>query len=170
MTTLLTENTRDLATRLDEELRRRKGEVLMRRVARDLVLNADALAGIILSCWAWVRETLEEEGFEGRELSGHCQVLLDAIDGSLAGYERLRVLVEDSGLTPEAAGLCDLEGKLPALREARPKVAELLGFVTRPPRPVDEKVLAESSAAIERGEFITLDDAYLARLRADEDL
>jgi hypothetical protein len=37
MTALLTETTRDLTTRLGEELRRREGERLRRQVLRDLV-------------------------------------------------------------------------------------------------------------------------------------
>jgi len=169
MTALLIETTRDLTTRLGEELKRRKGERLQRQVLRSLVLGADALAGIILSAWAWVRETLEEEGFEGRELARKCQVLLDGIDWVLAGYERLLEMAEESGLTPKAAGLHELEAKLPALREARPQVAEALALATRPPRPVDERALAESRTALDRGEFVPLDDEYLARLRAGED-
>jgi hypothetical protein len=169
MTALLNETTRDLTTRLGEELRRREGERLRRPVLRHLVRSADALAGITLSAWTWVRETLEGEGFEGCEMARHCRVLLDGIDGGLAGYERLLALAEASGLSPEAAGLHDLEAKLPALREARPTVAGALGLATRPPRPVDEALLTESRAALERGEFVTVDDAYLARLRAGGD-
>src|SRR5437867_1478158 len=167
MTALLTETTRDLTTRLGEELRRREGERLKRQVLRNLVRSADALAGIILSAWAWVSETLEGEGFEGRELAGHCQVLLDGIDASLAGHERL--LAEAAGLVPEAAGLRDLEAKLPALREARPKVAAALDLASRAPRPINEATLAEAKGALERGELVTLDDDYLARLRAGQD-
>jgi hypothetical protein len=62
-----------------------------------------------------------------------------------------------------------LEVKLPALREARPHVAAALDLATRPARPVDESKLAESRAALDRGEFVTLDDEYLARLRAGEE-
>jgi hypothetical protein len=169
MTALLTETTRDLTTRLGEELRLREGEKLRRRVLRNLVRSADALAGITLSAWSWVRETLEGEGFEGRELAGYCQVLLDGIDGTLAGYERLLALTNESGLPPEAAGLPDLEAMLPALREARPQVAGVLGLATRAPRPVEEAMLAGSQAALDRGEFVTVDDDYLARLQADGD-
>ncbi len=169
MTSLLTKVTRELTTGLDEELRRRKGERLKRQLLRTIVWNADALAGVTLSAWTWVRETLEEEGFEGRELAGKCQVLLDGIDGGLAGYDQLLALAEESGLTPEAAGLHDLEAKLPALREARPKVAAALALATRPPPPIDEAKLAESKAALKRGEFITLDDESLSRLRSGED-
>jgi hypothetical protein len=166
MTALLTDTTRDLATWLSEELKQRKGERLKRQVLRNLVWSADVLAGITLSAWAWVRETLEGEGFEGGELAGYCRVLLDGIDGSLAGYERLLALAEESGLTAEAAGLGDLEAKLPSLREARPRVAGALDLATRPPRPIDEAKLAESRAALDRGEFVAIDDEYLARLRA----
>jgi hypothetical protein len=166
MTALLTDTTRDMTSRLGEELRRRQGEKLRRQVLRNLVWTADSLTGITLSAWAWVRETLEREGFEGLELAGYCQVLLDAIDGGLAGYDQLLALAQTSGLTPEAAGLQDLEAKLPALRDARPKVAETLRLATRPPRPVDAAALAESKAAFERGEIVTIDDQYLARLRA----
>ncbi len=166
---LLTETAHDLTARLDAELSRREGERLRRQMLRNLVCSADALAGITLSGWMWVRETLEREGFEGRELARHCQVLRDGIDGVLAGYERLLALAGASGLTAEDAGLHDLEGKLPALREARSKVAEALGLATRPPRPVEEAKLVESRAALERGEFVTINDEYLARLRAGED-
>jgi hypothetical protein len=169
MTALLTETAHDLTRRLGEELRRRDGERLRRQVLRDLVRSADALAGIILSAWAWVCETLEGEGFEGGELALKCRVLLEGIDGSLAGYEQLLAMADASGLTPEAAGLKDLEAKLPALREALPKVAEALALATRPARPVDEALLAESRAALERGEFVTVDEEYLARLRAGGD-
>src|SRR5258708_4001631 len=109
MTALLTETTRHLTSRLDEGLKRQKGEKLKRQVLRTLVWNADALAGFTLSSWTWVRETLAGEGFQGRELAAYCQVLLDGIDGSLAGYDQLLVLAQASGLTPEAAGLRDLE-------------------------------------------------------------
>lgn len=169
MTTLLTDTTRDMATRLDEELRRRKGERLKRQVLRNLVWTADALAGIILSAWTWVRETLEGEGFEGRELAEHCQVVLDGIDGALVGYEQLLRMAERSGLTPDAVGLQDLEAKLPALREARPQVIQLLQLADRLPQPIDATVLAESKAALERGKFVTINDEHLARLRAGED-
>jgi hypothetical protein len=63
MAALLTETTRDLAARLGEELRRRQGQKLKRQVLRHLVGGADVLAGISLSAWAWVWETLEGEGF-----------------------------------------------------------------------------------------------------------
>jgi hypothetical protein len=174
MTELLTEPTRDLTTRLDdelkrEELRRRQGERLERRGLLTLVSGADTLAYIVLAVWKRVRETLASEGFEGGELTRHCQILLDGIDGILTGYDQLRKMAEASGLTPEAAGLGDLETKLPALREARPEVALVLGLATRPPRPVDGQALAESRAALDRGEFVTINDDYLARLRAGED-
>ena len=96
-------------------------------------------------------------------------MLLEGIDWILLAYERYPPQAEESGLTAEAAGLPDLEGKLPALREARPKVAEILDLASRPPRPVEEAMLAESKGVFDRGEFVTLDDEYLARLRADED-
>jgi hypothetical protein len=169
MTALLTDTTRYLTSHLGEELRRREGEKLKRKLLRDLVRIADVLAEITLSTWMWVRETLEEEGFEGEELTQHCRVLLEGIDGSTTGYEQLLTLADASGLTPEAAGLGDLEAKVEALREARPQVVGALELVKRPRRPVDETVLAESKAAIERGEFVTIDDDYLARLRAGED-
>lgn len=172
MTALLTETARELTARLGEELSRPKGEKLKRQVLRNLVRSADALAGITLSAWAWVRETLEAEGFEGGELAGYCRVLLgaiDGIDGGPAGYDRLLAMAEKDGLTPEAAGLRELEAKLPALREARPTVAEVLALATRPPRPVDAARLAESAAALQRGAFVTVDGEYLARLRAGED-
>src|SRR6266851_5171732 len=163
MTALLSKTIHDLKTPLDEGLRRPKGDKLARQLLRDLVWNADALAGVTLSAWTWVRGTLEEEGFEGRELVGHCRVLLDGIDGSLTGYERLLEWAEEAGLTPEAAGLRDLEAKLPALREARPKIAAALELATRPGRHVDEAMLAASRTAAERGEFVQVDDDYLAR-------
>jgi hypothetical protein len=157
MTALLTETARDLTTRLGEKLKRAEGERLKRQVLRNLVRSADALAGLTLSGWAWVSETLEEEGFEGSELTQSCRELLDGIDESVAGYERLLTLAEASGLTPEAAGLKSLEAKLPALREVRPRVAETLEFATRSPRPVDEAKLAEARAALDRGEFVKFD-------------
>ena len=170
MTALLTEPARDLTARLGEELKRQEGEKLTRQVLRRLVWQADALAGFMLSGWTWVRETLQEEGFEGRELVEYCRVLLDGFDASLAGYDHLQAMARESGLTCEAAGLRDLETKLPALRAARPKVAEALELATRPPRPIDETMLNESRAALERGQFVTLDDEYLGRLRTGEDL
>jgi hypothetical protein len=169
MTALLIEPARGLTAALGEELRRHKGEQLSRQALRDLVRVADTLAGVLLSAWASVRERLAAEGFEGRDLAQMCQILLDGIDDSLAGFEQLVEMAKESGLTPEAAGLPDLEARLPALREARPRVAEVLGVATRPPRPVDEARLAGARAALERGEFVTADDEYLARLRAGGD-
>jgi hypothetical protein len=171
MTTLLTDTARDLTTQLDEglrreELRRQKGE---KQLTRRIAWNADALAGITLSIWEWVRETLEEKGFEARELAGYCRLLLEGIDLGLSGYEKLLAMAKEDSLTPEAAGLRGLEAKLPDLREARPKVAEMLDLATRQPRPVDEARLAESGAALQRGEFVNIDEEYLARLRAGED-
>jgi hypothetical protein len=166
MTALLTEMTRDLTARLGEELALREGAKLKRQVLRSLVGATDVLARITLSAWKWVCETMEGEGFEGMELARHCKVLLDGLDGSLTGYERLLVLTEASGLTPEAAGLRDLEANLPALREARPKVAGVLNLASRPPRPADETALADSRAALDRGEFVTIDEEYLARIRS----
>lgn len=169
MTTLLTETARDLTARLTEEEKRWEGKTLRRQTVRNLVSSTDVLAGIILSAWKGVRETLEVEGFEGRQLVRQCRALLDGIDWILPGYERFLEQVETSGLTSADAGLHDLEAKLPALREARPKVAETLDLATRPPRPVDEAMLNESKSALDRGEFVTVDDEYLARLRAGED-
>ncbi len=169
MTTLLIETARDLTARQAEELRRRKGEKLRRPVVRDLVWNENVIARVILSLWKWVRETREEEGFEGRELAGKCRVLLDGIDGSVARYEQFVADAEQAGLTPEAVGLSDLEAKLPALREARPKVVEILNLATRPPLPVDEAILNKSRDALDRGEFVTINAEYLARLRAGRD-
>jgi hypothetical protein len=169
MTALLTETIRDLTTRLDEALMRWQGEKLTRRELRNLVGSTDVLAGIILSTWKWLRDTLEEEGFEGRELKRRCQLMLYGIDWILAAHERFLARAAASGLTAEAAGLRDLEAKLPALREARPNVDATLSVASRPPRSVEKTVLADSKAALERGEFITVDDDYLARLRAGED-
>jgi hypothetical protein len=170
MTALLTESAHDLMARLSEEMKRQAGEKLTRQVLRAIVWNADALAGFMLSAWTWVRETLEDEGLEGRELAEYCRVLLDGIDASLDGYEHVQAMARKSALTSEAAGLRDLEAKLPALRAARPKVAEAFDLATRPPRPIDEALLSESRAALERGQLVTLDDEYLARLRAGQDL
>jgi hypothetical protein len=169
MTALLTETAHDLRTRLSEELTRREGERLKRQILRGLVGSADILAAMILKAWKWLHETLEAEGFEGRQLARQCQLLLDAIDWILPAYERFVAQAEESGLSAETAGLSDLEAKLPALREARPKVAEILDLASRPPRPVEEAMLDESKGAFDRGEFVTLDDEYLARLRAGED-
>jgi hypothetical protein len=94
---------------------------------------------------------------------------LDAIDWILAAHERFQAQAAASGLTAEAVGLRDLEAKLPALREARSNVSASLSIATRPPRSVEETVLADSKAAFERDEFITVDDDYLARLRSGED-
>ncbi|MGH7172965.1 MAG: hypothetical protein ACRELG_22005 [Gemmataceae bacterium] len=93
-------------------------------------------------------------------------MLLDGIDGSLARYEQFLAQAEEAGLTLEASGLSDLGTKLPALREARPKIVETLDLASRPPRPVDEAMLSESKSALDRGEFATINDEYLARLRA----
>lgn len=169
MTALLIETARDLTARQAEELRRWKGERLNRQVLRVFVWNEDVLAGITSAIWKWVRETLEEEGFEGRELTEYCQLLLEGIDGSLSRYEQLLTWAAEAGLTPEAIGLSDLEVKLPALREARPKVVEILNLATRPPRPVDEAMLNKSKGAFERGEFVTINDEFLARLREGQD-
>src|SRR5262245_15332864 len=115
MTALLTETTRDLTKRLHEELnqqaaerlRQQKGERLRRQMLRQVVWGADALAGIILSACKWIWETLERDGFEGRELANYCGVLLEGIDESLTGYERLLALTEAADLTREAVGLPD---------------------------------------------------------------
>jgi len=169
MTALVIEPARDWMARQAEELRRRKGEKMQRQVLRALVWNENVLAEIVLSIWKWIGERLEEEGFEGRELAGYCQLVLDGIDGRLSGYEQLLASAEEASLTPEAAGLPDLLAKLPTLREARSKVAEILDLATRLPRPVDESMLNKSKDAFARGEFVTLDDDYLARLRASQD-
>src|SRR5438876_10958076 len=104
MTALLIETTRELTSRLRDESNRDKDEKPKRKMLRMLARTEASLAEMTLSAWTWVCETLEGDGFEGRELAGHCQVVLDGIDGSLAGYERLRALADESGLTPEAAG------------------------------------------------------------------
>lgn len=168
MTALLTETASDLIARLTEEEKRWEDERLRRQVVRILVSSADVLTEVILKAWKWARETLEAEGFEGRQLARQCQLLLDGIDWLLPAYERFLAQARASGLTPEESGLPDLQVKLPALQEARPRVAELLALVTRPSRPIDEAILAESRASFDRGEFVTIDDDFLARLRAGE--
>ena len=169
MSALLIDITHAFTTRLGEELTPQEGERLTRKVLRGIAGDTDVLAGISLRAWTWVRETLEGEGFEGRELTRHCKVLDEGIKGCLVGYERLQKQAEESGLTAEAAGLRDLEAKLPALREARDAIGQALRLAAQPSRPVDDKALADSAAALERGEFVTLDDQYLARLRAGAD-
>ena len=169
MTALLTETAHDLMMRLTEEEKRCIGERLKQQVLRHLVSSTDVLAEVILKAWKWVYETLEADGFEGRQLARQCQLLLDAIDWILPAYDRYLAKAAEAGLTPEAAGLPDLEAKLPALREARPKLAEILDLATRPPRPLNEAMLNESKAAFERGEFVTLDDEYLAHQQAGQD-
>lgn len=174
MTMLLAENTPAMVTQFEddlklEELRRRRGEKLQRQAVRTLVQSANVLAGVVLEGWTRVSEMLEKKGFEASELARNCQVLLDGLEGTLSGHERLLALVKDSGLTSEATGLGELEAKLPALRAARPKLTEALAIATRPARPINEKALAESRDALGQGEFVTIDDEYLARLRAGAD-
>ncbi len=169
------ESARDWTARFGEELmqeesRWQQGERLQRKVLRSLVWNADVIAAITLGAWGWVHELLENKGFEGGELASKCQVLLKGIDLSLAGHDRLLALAKASGLTSEAAGFHELEAKLPALREARPMVAEALALASRPPRPIDVVMLTASRAALDRGEFVVLDDDYLARVQAGENL
>jgi hypothetical protein len=168
MTALLIETTHDLTARLDVELRQQQGERLRRQVVRSLAWSADALAGIVLSAWASVREALEGEGIEGRELARYCRVVLEGIDGGLAAHEGLLTQAKAAGLTPEDAGLLGLEGRLPALREARPQVEAALALATRPARPVDEAMLSRSRAAHGGEGPVTVDDEYFARLRAGE--
>lgn len=170
MTSLLAETAHDLMVRLSEEEKRKIGKKPIRSAVRSHVSSADVLALMTLKGWDGIRETLEGEGFEGRQLARECKCLLEAIDWLLAAYQRLLAQAEECRLTPETVGLSDLEAKLSALQEARPKVAELLEFASRVPRPVDEALLNESKAAVERGEFVTLDDEYVARLRAGQDL
>ena len=170
MTMLLMETARDLTTRLDHELRRPNGEKPKRQALRNLARSADALAGLILSAWVWVSETLEEEGFEGRELAQHCQVLVNGIDECLFAHQKILEGTTVCGLTPISAGLDDLEGKLPALREVRSNVTRILALATRPPRPIDESMLAEARRAIERGELIKVDEQLLSRLETGEDV
>jgi hypothetical protein len=86
MTALLTDTIRDLAARLSRELQLRKNEVLKEQELRHLASTAEILAGATLSTWAWVRETLEGKGFEGRELAGHCEAVLAGIDQSLTAH------------------------------------------------------------------------------------
>ncbi|HBI42745.1 MAG TPA: hypothetical protein DDY78_07795 [Planctomycetales bacterium] len=166
MTAILTETTRHLTTQLGEELKRPQGNWQRRPALRQFVRSTDMLAEITLSTWAWICETLEDGGFEGREFAGYCRVLLEAIDGALSGYERLLALAAEAKLTAEAAGLPDLDVKLIALREVRPRIAEAFSFATQPPRPIDEKRLAESIAALERGEMIDCDDEFIDRFVA----
>src|ERR1051326_789826 len=99
MTTLLLEPTHDWITRLNDELKRWKGERLQRQVLREIVWSADVIAWVTLSAWKWGRETLESDGIEGRKLAEYCQVLLEGIDMSLAGHERLMQMAESAGLT-----------------------------------------------------------------------
>ena len=167
MPALLTETTSNLTSRLDEELRLNRGEKLSRQVLCNLVKSADILAGLALSAWAWVRETLEREGFEGRELAATCKVLVDGIDGGIEAHKQLLALAKSSGHSPETVGLKDLEAKLPALQAARPKVVEVHDLATRGNRPDDLTLLAETSAAMEKGQFVTMDDEYLNRVRAN---
>jgi hypothetical protein len=168
MIAILTETTRHLTTQLGEELKRPQGNWQRRPALRQFVRSTDMLAEITLSTWAWICETLEDGGFEGREFAGYCRVLLEAIDGALSGYERLLALAAEAKLTAAAAGLHELEAKFPALREARPRIAEAYSLATQPPSPIDEKRLAESIAELERGEFIDLDDEFIDRLRAGD--
>jgi hypothetical protein len=80
MTALLTETARGLTTRLDEELRQRKGKRLKRQLLQPRVERPTP----------WQESSSPPgrgsadaggEGFEGAGLAGYCQVLLDGIDG-----------------------------------------------------------------------------------------
>jgi hypothetical protein len=160
------ETTRGLTVRLGEELRLKRGESLRRQVLCNLVKSADILAELTLSAWAWVSETLEREGFEGQELTEYCQILLGGIDATLKSHQLLRAKAQSLGISNEIAGLHGLEAKLPSLENIRPKIAEVLGLASPPHRSVDESKLAESTAAIEKGQFVSLDNDYLDRLKA----
>jgi hypothetical protein len=168
MTALLPETVCDLMARLTEEEKRWAGEKWKRQVVRNLASSTDVLAGIILAAWNGVRETLELEGFEGQWLGRQCKQLLDGIDWILPAYERFVAQGQESGLTSEDARLQDLEAKLPALREARPRIAEVFGLTMQPAKPIDGEMLAASRTAFERGEFVIADEGYLTRLRAGQ--
>lgn len=170
MTARLTETVEDSLERLIEEEKRCVGEKATRHALRSLASNADILAKMILKAWKWLQETLEAEGFEGRQLADRCRVLVEAMDWILLAHERFLAQAKAAGLTAEDAGLQDPEAKLPALREALPKVAALLGLASRSPHPVEEARLVESKNAVARGAFINIDDEFLARLRAGEQL
>ncbi len=99
MTALLTETAHDLMLRLTEEEKRYVGEKLRGQMVRGLVSGTDLMAETILKAWKWVRETLEGEGFEGRQLAHQCPLLLDGIDWILPAYARFLAQAEASGLT-----------------------------------------------------------------------
>jgi hypothetical protein len=169
MTTLLVDTARDLATRLGNELKLRRGEKVFQLKLRELVEASDALIGIILTCCAGLRETLEREGCEGRRLAKYSKGLLEVTDSALAEGDETLGLANNVGVDSTEAGLPQLSSKLAALRESRPYLADVVAMATRPPRPIDEARMAESDAALERGEFVNVDDEYLRRLHAGED-
>src|SRR4051812_45315557 len=88
-TALLPELARDLAARLTQELDRRQGQKLGRAAFRDLARSVGVLADVVLSAHAWVRETLEEEGFEGRALAECSRAILEGADAALGAFDRL---------------------------------------------------------------------------------
>jgi 2-phospho-L-lactate guanylyltransferase (CobY/MobA/RfbA family) len=161
MTAILTEATHDLTARLSEALGQQKKEKLARRMLRNLVRAEDALANITLSAWNSVCEAVEAEGFEGRELAAQCQILLDAINVSLGAYHKLHDIAAASEISPDEAGLVELESKIPLLKEVQPKIASLLQFTTRPPKPLDEVRLNKAREDFECGRFVTLNDATI---------
>jgi 2-phospho-L-lactate guanylyltransferase (CobY/MobA/RfbA family) len=161
MTAILTEATRDLTTRLSEALGQQKKEKLARRMLRNLVRAEDALVTITLSAWNSVCEAVEAEGFEARELAAQCKVLLDGINLSLGAYEKFLEIAEASEISPKEAGLEEVKARLPLLKEVQPKIASLLEFATRPPKPLDEARLNKAREDFECGRFVTLNDATI---------
>jgi 2-phospho-L-lactate guanylyltransferase (CobY/MobA/RfbA family) len=161
MTAILTEATHDLTARLSEALGQQKKEKLARRMLRNLVRAEDALVTITLSAWNSVCEAVEAEGFEARELAAQCKVLVDGINLSLGAYEKFLEIAEASEISPKEAGLEEVKARLPLLKEVQPKIASLLEFATRPPKPLDEARLSKAQEDFECGRFVTLNDATI---------
>jgi hypothetical protein len=140
------------------------------REAEGLVAWCRGVPDTLTRAWQSVADALADTGMEAGDCRRACEDLLAAIDASLdvmAGvYARADATALRGGTVGGLEGLQDAVAGVHALKA---KVAEVHEWASRPPAPVDRRMLAESQAAYERGESEDLAD-IVARLQAGGEL
>jgi hypothetical protein len=121
--------------------------------ARHVVALALAATEELRYTWEYPRRVLAESGMEAAAFCDLCRSVLEALDWHLAFLGAVRRLGAKAA-GGEGAG--ELDAAEAQARTARRAVEDLIGFATRPAKPVDWDKVREAEEAIGRGEYVRL--------------
>jgi hypothetical protein len=149
-------------------LKARRGPVSLAD-AYQLVKYVVAMSAHLSYTWEYPRRALGEAGLEAARFHEVCRSTIEALDFHLNLLALVRRLAEEVAVRESGGPLNveELNKAEAAAREARQRVADLLGFVERT-RPVPWEKVREGEAAFGRGECTRLNPAANAAGGAKE--